>query len=148
MKFLYNDLKASILCCDDYPEKDLYFIEESGWMQDVKYQSNRIIFKHKDKYYEIEETRSGSPFTGWYYEELNVDNDGTIYCDEVYKNIIFKEEWNYCKVKSPLEELQDKLNQAESLLSDARSIMNNVHLYDSNIYREIGIFLYGEDEDE
>lgn len=40
------------------------------------------------------------------------------------------------------EELEAKLNKAEELLSEARSIMDDVHLYNSSIYKEIGEFLY------
>lgn len=45
------------------------------------------------------------------------------------------------------EELEARLAEAESLLSDARSLMNNAHLYDTDTYREIGIFLHGEEEE-
>lgn len=46
------------------------------------------------------------------------------------------------------EELEVRLSEAEGLLSDAKSLMNNAHLYDTDTYREIGKFLNGEDEDE
>lgn len=47
-----------------------------------------------------------------------------------------------------LSEEASRLSEAESLLSDARSLLNDIHGYDYDTYREIGVFLYGEGEDE
>lgn len=46
------------------------------------------------------------------------------------------------------EQIKDRLEKAEELLSEARSIMDDVHLYNSSIFKEIGIFLNGEEEEE
>lgn len=45
------------------------------------------------------------------------------------------------------EQIKDRLERAEELLSEARSLLDNVHCYNTEIYREIGIFLYGEEEE-
>ncbi|UZV41286.1 nucleotide reductase [Vibrio phage vB_VpaM_R16F] len=47
-------------------------IEESEWTQDYKYQSNEVIFEleltnGEKRYIELHMSRSGSPFTDWYY---------------------------------------------------------------------------------
>ena len=46
-----------------------------------------------------------------------------------------------------IERLREKIEEAESLLSDAQSLMGNVHCYDTDEYRAIsGYFYGGEDE--
>lgn len=61
--------------------KDAYFQEgneqleqiyEGPWEQDGKYQYQEVIFKATDdgKYYAFYATRSGSPFTDWYYDQF------------------------------------------------------------------------------
>ena len=45
-------------------------------------------------------------------------------------------------------EVKEKLSEAEDLLTDARSWMDDTHGYNSEVYKEIGIFLHGEDEEE
>lgn len=47
-----------------------------------------------------------------------------------------------------LREKSSQLSEAESLLYDARSLLNDIHGYDTDTYRAIGVFLYGEEEDE
>lgn len=42
--------------------------------------------------------------------------------------------------------LRHKLDMAESLLTEASSMLNRVHCYDTNLYREIHKYLYGEEE--
>lgn len=50
---------------------DWEFVEEGDWVQDYKYQLRTNYVKHKPtgKIYEYSQSRSGSPFTDWYYEE-------------------------------------------------------------------------------
>ena len=44
-------------------------VEEGEWTQDHKYQHKESVVKHvpTGKYYHYEISRSGSPFTDWYY---------------------------------------------------------------------------------
>lgn len=49
-------------------------------------------------------------------------------------------------LKKKLHEKNVRLDEAESLLQDARSLMDNVHCYETEVYKEIGIFLHGEEE--
>ena len=44
-------------------------VEEGKWTQDCKYQHKESVVKHipTGKFYRYEISRSGSPFTGWYY---------------------------------------------------------------------------------
>ena len=44
-------------------------VEEGKWTQDYKYQHKESVVKHvpTGKYYQYEISRSGSPFTDWYY---------------------------------------------------------------------------------
>lgn len=43
-------------------------VDEDEWIQDGKYQFRNLIFKYQDKFYALPCSRSGSPFTDWYYE--------------------------------------------------------------------------------
>jgi DNA polymerase III epsilon subunit-like protein len=42
--------------------------------------------------------------------------------------------------------LEEKLSEAESLMSEAHSLLDNVHCYDSDIYREISKYFNGDEE--
>lgn len=44
-------------------------VEEGDWVQDYKYQLKESIVKHipTGKFYKYKVSRSGSPFTEWYY---------------------------------------------------------------------------------
>lgn len=55
------------LCHDDHDEGVYQIVDEGDWNQDYKYQHRYIVFKHKDKLYQLLVSRSGSPFTDWYY---------------------------------------------------------------------------------
>ena len=48
---------------------DWEVVEEGEWTQDYKYQHKESVVKHvpTGKYYQYEISRSGSPFTEWYY---------------------------------------------------------------------------------
>ena len=48
---------------------DWEVVEEGEWTQDYKYQHKESVVKHvpTGKYYQYEISRSGSPFTDWYY---------------------------------------------------------------------------------
>ncbi|KFZ25839.1 MAG: hypothetical protein KQ78_01795 [Candidatus Izimaplasma bacterium HR2] len=57
-------------------------IDEGEWVQSGKYQYKTIIFKFEGKYYMLQDTRSGSPFTDWYYDSDNWSDE--VNCMEVY----------------------------------------------------------------
>lgn len=48
---------------------DWEVIEDGDWVQDYKYQIRTSVVLHvpTGKYYQYEMSRSGSPFTDWYY---------------------------------------------------------------------------------
>lgn len=48
---------------------NLRVVEEGEFEQDYKYQSAEVIFTDGEKFYSATVTRSGSPFTDWYYED-------------------------------------------------------------------------------
>lgn len=45
-----------------------------------------------------------------------------------------------------VSDIANMLSRAESLLSEAHDLMDNVHCYDTDIYHEISKYFYGEDE--
>lgn len=51
------------------------------------------------------------------------------------------------KVLKMVQEQSDRLSEAEDLLSEARDTLDSMHGYNSEVYRDIGQFLWGEDED-
>ena len=53
----------------EYGGDDWELVEEGEWTQDHKYQHKDSVVKHKPtgKFYHYEISRSGSPFTDWYY---------------------------------------------------------------------------------
>jgi len=46
-----------------------------------------------------------------------------------------------------MKDPKERLIEAESLLSAAHSMLDNVHCYNTELYKEISDFLYGEDEE-
>ena len=54
---------------------DWEVVEEGEWTQDYKYQHKESVVKHvpTGKYYHYEISRSGSPFTDWYYSHEDGD---------------------------------------------------------------------------
>lgn len=47
-------------------------IEEGDWTQDAKMQFSEDIVEYEGQYYMISQSRSGSPFTDWHYEEPEI----------------------------------------------------------------------------
>ena len=54
---------------------DWEIVEEGEWTQDYKYQHKESVVKHvpTGKCYHYEISRSGSPFTDWYYSHEDGD---------------------------------------------------------------------------
>lgn len=92
MKFKAEHLKE-ILCESSVDEAGLTFVEATEWEQDYKYQNRLVVFKHEDKFYGIWESRSGSPFTEWHYDNEDWLDDEMIDVDEVEKVEIVTYEW-------------------------------------------------------
>lgn len=46
-----------------------------------------------------------------------------------------------------IEELREKLSEAESLLSEAQDVLDNVHCYDTDIYHAITRYFDGDDSE-
>ena len=57
---------------EDYTD-EFEVVEEGDWTQDSKYQIRTIVFKYDGLLYSITVSRSGSPFTDWYYEWEDTD---------------------------------------------------------------------------
>ncbi len=54
---------------DELPE-DFTLVEEDGWTQEGKYQYTYAVYKDGEgNYFQIQNTRSGSYHTDWYYQE-------------------------------------------------------------------------------
>lgn len=64
MKFKKEDLIA--ITEDDAPD-GFEIIEEGDWISEGKYECREIIFKFEEKFYSLNESRSGSHYTDWYY---------------------------------------------------------------------------------
>ena len=66
MKISLQDAKELVF--GDAPEGYL-IIEESKWVHShPKLEEMTVIFQFGNRYYEISNTRSGSPFSDWWYE--------------------------------------------------------------------------------
>ena len=65
MKFKKEDLLS--ITEDEYPE-GFTAVEESNWVQDGKNQRQEIIFKFGGKFYSLNDSRTGSYHTDWYYD--------------------------------------------------------------------------------
>lgn len=50
----------------------LKIIQDNGWTQDHKYQNREIVVEFKGHLFEIQENRSGSYHTDWYYGDIEV----------------------------------------------------------------------------
>jgi hypothetical protein len=63
-------------------------VEEGDFEQDSKYQSAEIIFTDGTSFYRSYITRSGSPFSEWYYEDYGIAD-----IDEVEKREVTIVKW-------------------------------------------------------
>jgi hypothetical protein len=51
------------------------------------------------------------------------------------------------KLVAEIERLNAKLGECESLLSAAHDVMDDVHLYETELYEEITQYFYGGDDE-
>lgn len=65
MKFKKEDM---LRLTEEDPSEGFEIVEEDEWTQDHKHQLKDWIFKYEGKFYQLTESRSGSPFTDWYYD--------------------------------------------------------------------------------
>lgn len=65
MKFKKEDM---ISITEDDAPIGFEVIEAGEWTQDYKYQLKDWIFRYEGRFYQLTESRSGSPFTDWYYD--------------------------------------------------------------------------------
>lgn len=57
---------------DDMPE-DMVVVEDGDWTQDYKYQNQSTVYKCPEgNFFEVQNSRSGSPFTDWNYGDPSV----------------------------------------------------------------------------
>ena len=66
----YTNAEIAIMFNDEDPE--LTIIERGDWIENGKYSFRTSYVKIEDKYYEIEECRSGSYFTDYHYDDPEV----------------------------------------------------------------------------
>ena len=72
------------------PDNPWVMIEEGEWTQDCKYQFLEGITYHieSDKYYKYELSRSGSPFSEWYYSHQDSGYVELVEVKKVEKKVI------------------------------------------------------------
>ena len=56
----------------DDRSKLITIIEDGDWVAEHKYQYRDVIIQFEDKYYSINESRSGSPFSDYEYDEPTI----------------------------------------------------------------------------
>ena len=66
----YTNAEIAVMFDDEDPE--LTIIEVGDWIDEGKRSYRSSYVKIEDKYYEIEQCRSGSYFTDYYYEDPEV----------------------------------------------------------------------------
>lgn len=91
MKFNSEWLKALV----QGDESPLEPVEESEWEDGGKYQHKEYIFKYEGKFYTIDDCRSGSYYSDYYYE--SGDWEGEIECPEVEQVEKIVKEWQVIK---------------------------------------------------
>jgi hypothetical protein len=54
--------------------EDFECVEEGAWEQDYKYQLKSSVYKHKasGRFFMLHESRSGSPFSDWHYDDPQI----------------------------------------------------------------------------
>jgi len=81
-KFPLEDVQEAF-----YGDYNLISVNQTKWEQDGKAQYQSIVFYEKDVpdvFWECGVTRTGSPFTDWYYE-WGEDSNKMVECVQVHK---------------------------------------------------------------
>jgi hypothetical protein len=47
-----------------------------------------------------------------------------------------------------IEQLTERISEADNLLSEAHDLLDNVHCYDTETYKTISRYFYGDDSDD
>lgn len=97
-------------------------IEESEWTQDYKYQSNEVVFEltltnGEKRYVEMHMSRSGSPFTDWYYSVDGVNEVDKFKGNSQVSVIISGEEHEYVArlIERAVSELSEDLEESNNV---------------------------------
>ncbi|MGM0846945.1 MAG: hypothetical protein ACQEUT_18455 [Bacillota bacterium] len=89
MKFPKEDM---LMVVDgDAPDDHYSIIDQGDWINDGKYQNRETIFRYKGKFYSIDEGRSGSYFTEYYYDSEDWPEE--VEATEVMQVPVTKYEW-------------------------------------------------------
>ena len=67
-----QDLRDMIVEMYNDEDPELKFVVYGSWIDDGKYAFKECIVGYKDKYYKIEQSRSGSYYSDYYYEDPEV----------------------------------------------------------------------------
>ena len=94
-KFKKEDI---IECLWEGESNDLKLVEEGDWIAEYKYECCDVIFKDlkTEKTFLYPASRSGSPFTDWYYSWE--DEPEEIECSEVEKIEVVTYKWKIMPV--------------------------------------------------
>lgn len=82
-KELYNELSFS---SEGESFEGFTVIEEGEWVVDGKYEHKRTVVQHDEsqRYFALYESRSGSYFSDYHYDEIETDSEGMVELDEVF----------------------------------------------------------------
>ena len=80
---------AKALVWEDYSD-EYEVVDDGHWEAEHKYEYKSLIFKYKDKFYELSVSRSGSYYTEYYYDWEVVDE---FECPEMEQVTITQEIW-------------------------------------------------------
>lgn len=71
LAFILEQLKED---SDYFEADDFELVREGSWEQDYKYQLRDDVYKHKEsgRFFMHIQSRSGSPFSDWYYDDPQV----------------------------------------------------------------------------
>lgn len=84
--------KEILLDLLNYEESEGFEIEDEGnWVNRSKYDYNETIISYNDKFYLIEQSRSGSYHTDYYYDREDWSDE--VECPEVIKTRVTKTVW-------------------------------------------------------
>jgi hypothetical protein len=72
-------------------ENGFTLVEQGEWVSDGKYDLCHWIFQHDNKFYQINDSRTGSYYSDYYHE--SEDWDDLVECSEVEKVEVIRHEW-------------------------------------------------------
>lgn len=85
----YNDI-----FWEDFDEEEsgIVMVEEGKWESDYKWENKRVVIQHKEtgNFYALYQSRSGSYYSDYHYDEPDTDKDGMVTLDQVFQETITK----------------------------------------------------------